>query len=89
MKAVIISDAEQREFERQHDLADAALDALLDALPPTVDGYGVLYSLWCDIIPLLCDAGWTAKDLSKDLKYYVAEALAAEAADAEREKTAA
>jgi hypothetical protein len=86
MNAITITDAEQREFDQQHDLANAALDALLDAIPKKVNGYGVLYSLWCSIIPLLCDAGWTGKQLSQDLKYYVAEAVAAEA---ERERTAA
>jgi hypothetical protein len=80
---VTISDAEQREFDQQHDLADAALNALRDAIPSTVNGYGVLYALWCNVIPLLYDAGWTSKDLSAELRYYVAKAAEAEAEAAE------
>jgi hypothetical protein len=77
-KAIALTPEEERAFDAQHDLADAALLALLGAVPTNVDHIGVLYSLWVQIITLLSDAGWTAKELSNDLNYYVAAAKEAE-----------
>lgn len=69
-----ITAQEQAEFDRQGEVADDHLTAILDDIPDDVDPIGVLYSLWVNITHLLADAGWTGEDLARDVQHHAASA---------------
>ena len=90
-RKIILTPAEQREIEQEMKMSNSRLDFLLASLPPKMNRSGFLYSLWCGTIPILIATGWTAKELTGDLRHKgIKAAMAiAKAREAQHEEVAA
>ena len=54
-------------IEYSHDLADKAVDSVMEELPDDCDPACVVHGMWCNLAYMPIDAGWTGSELKAEI----------------------
>jgi hypothetical protein len=75
MTDIAVITIKKTDVDEEADIADACIEDAFERTPSHVDPAGVLYSMFCAIVYLLVDAGWTGEELARDVRWHATDAV--------------